>query len=115
MTLVGYQARASDGTVIGEIAGAGPNGMRIHKIPGLSDGTRYLPAEMIARVDEPTRGVLLVTGIGLEQVLHAPPSPDDFTGAWYSGPRWRAELLRYYRLFGSQGRTNGSLLRPNHK
>ena len=31
MKLVGYQARASDGTVIGEIAGAGPNGMRIHK------------------------------------------------------------------------------------
>jgi hypothetical protein len=113
MKLVGYQARASDGTVIGEIERAGPNGIRIHKIPGLSGSTRHLPADVIARVDERTRAVLLVSEIGLEQVLHAPP--DDFTGAWYNGPRWRSELLHYYRLFGPQGRTNGRSVRPGHK
>jgi hypothetical protein len=113
MKLVGYEARASDGTVMGEIESVDPNGMRIHRIPGLSGGTRYLPAEVIARVDEPTRGVLLVSGIGLEHVLNAPP--DDFTGAWYNGPRWRAELLRYYRLFGRLGRTNGRPPRPDQQ
>lgn len=105
MRVVGYEARASDGaTVIGEIEGVRPKGVRLHKIPGLPGYTRYLPAEAIARIEEPSTTVFLVEGIGLEQVLDAPPPPDASLGGWHRSADWWAELLGYYGLVDSKER-----------
>jgi len=104
ISLVGDQARASDGaTVLGEIEGVRPNGVRIHKIPGHSG---YLPPEAIARIEEPTNTVFLVVGVGLEQVLDAPPPPDESPEGWHKSADWWADLLGHYGLFDSEGRGN---------
>ena len=116
ISLVGYQARASDGaTVVGEIEGVRPNGVRIHKIPGHSGHAGYLPAEAIARVEEPTNTVFLVVGVGLEQVLDAPPPPDESPEGWHKSADWWADLLGHYGLFDSEGRGNEPFLHADQK
>ena len=116
ISLVGYQARTADGaTVVGEIEGVRPNGVRIHKIPGHSGHAGYLPAEAIARIDEPTNTVFLVEGIGPEQVLDAPPPPDESPEGWHKSADWWADLLGHYGLFDSEGRGNEPFLHADQK
>ncbi len=116
ISLVGYQTRASDGaTVIGEIEGVRPKGVRIHKIPGHSGHAGYLPAEAIARIDKATNSVFLVEGIGREQVLDAPPPPDESPEGWHKSADWWADLLGHYGLFDSEGRGSEPFLHPDQK
>ena len=116
ISLVGYQARTADGaTVVGEIEGVRPNGVRIHKIPGHPGHAGYLPAEAIARIDEPTNTVFLVEGIGPEQVLDAPPPPDESPEGWHKSADWWADLLGHYGLFDSEGRGNEPFLHADQK
>jgi hypothetical protein len=114
--LVGYQARASDGaTVVGEIEGVRPKGVRIHKIPGHPGHAGYLPAEAIARIHAPTNTVFLGEGIGPEQVLDAPPPPDESPAGWHKSADWWADLLGHYGLFDSEGRGSEPFLHADQK
>jgi hypothetical protein len=114
--LVGYQARTHDGTtVVGEIEGVRPKGVRIHKIPGHPGHAGYLPAEAIARSHEPTNTVYLVEGIGPEQVLDAPPPPGESPEGWHKSADWWADLLGHYGLFDSEGRGNEPLLHADQQ
>jgi hypothetical protein len=114
--LVGYQARTLDGaTVVGEIEGVRPAGVRIHKIPGHPGHAGYLPAEAIARIHEPTNTVFLVAGIGPEQVLDAPPPPDESPEGWHKSADWWADLLGHYGLFDSEGRGSEPFLHADQK
>jgi hypothetical protein len=114
--LVGYQARTLDGTtVVGEVEGVRPKGVRIHKIPGHPGHAGYLPAEAIARIDEPVNTVFLVEGIGPEQVLDAPPPPDESPEGWHKSADWWADLLGHYGLFDSEGRGNEPFLHADQK
>ena len=114
--LVGYQARTFDAaTVVGEMEGVRPNGVRIHKIPGHPGHAGYLPAEAIARVDEPTNSVFLVAGVGREQVLDAPPPPDESPEGWHKSADWWADLLGHYGLFDSEGRGSEPFLHADQK
>ena len=114
--LVGYQARTLDGaTVVGEIEGVRPKGVRIHKIPGHPGHAGYLPAEAIARIEEPTNTVFLVEGIGPEQVLDAPPPPDESPEGWHKSADWWADLLGHYGLFDSEGRGSEPFLHADQK
>lgn len=116
MKWVGYQARTSDGaTVVGEIEGARPEGVRIHKIPGHAGHTGYLPASAIAGIEGSTNTVFLVSGVGLEQVLDAPPPPDESPDGWHKSADWWADLLGHYGLFDSEGRGNEPLLHADQK
>ena len=114
--LVGYQTRIHDGTtVVGEIEGVRPKGVRIHKIPGHPGHAGYLPAEAIARIHEATNTVFLVEGIGPEQVLDAPPPPDESPEGWHKSADWWADLLGHYGLFDSEGRGSEPFLHPDQK
>ena len=113
---MGYQARTLDGTtVVGEVEGVRPTGVRIHKIPGHPGHAGYLPAEAIARIDEPTNTVFLVEGIGPEQVLDAPPPPDESPEGWHKSADWWADLLGHYGLFDSEGRGSEPFLHADQK
>ena len=114
--LVGYQVRTSDGTtVIGEIEGVRPNGVRIHRIPGHAGHAGYLPASAIERIEEPTNTVVLVAGVDLGRVLDAPPPPDESPDGWHKSPDWWADLLGHYGLFDSEGRGSEPFLHPDQK
>jgi hypothetical protein len=114
--LVGYQARTIDGTtVVGEVEGVRPKGVRIHKIPGHPGHAGYLPAEAIARIDEPVNSIFLVGGIGREQVLDAPPPPDESPQGWHKSADWWADLLGHYGLFDSEGHGSEPFLHPDQK
>ena len=116
MRLVGFQARESDGsTVVGEIEGVRPHGVRIHKIPGHPGHAGYLPAEAIARVEESTNTVVLAARVGLRQVLDAPPPPDQSPDGWHKSNDWWADLLGHYGLFASEGRGSEPFLHPDQK
>lgn len=114
--MVGYQARAADGaTVIGEIEGIRPHGVRVHKIPGHAGHAGYLPAAAIARVEDSTNTAFLVAGIGVDQVLDAPPPPDESPDGWHKSEDWWADLLGHYGLFDSEGHGNEPFLHPDQK
>jgi hypothetical protein len=114
--MVGYQARAEGGaTVIGEIEGVRPNGVRIHKIPGHAGHAGYLPAAAIARIEDSTNTVLVVPGIGIDQVVDAPPPPDESPDGWHKSDDWWADLLGHYGLFDSEGHGNEPFLHPDQK
>ena len=114
--LVGYQTRSNDGmAIIGEIEGVRPNGVRVHKIPGHSGHVGYLPAEAIARIDESTNTVFLIDGVGLDQVLDAPPPPDQGLDDWHKSADWWADLLGHYGLFDSEGQGNEPLLHADQR
>src|SRR5687768_1523969 len=105
LKLVGYQVRTSGGaTVVGEIEGVRPNGVRVHKIPDHPGHAGYLPMEAVATIDDATNTVLLVEGIARDQVLDAPPPPDERADGWRKSDDWWADLLGHYGLFESEGR-----------
>ena len=114
--LVGYQAREADGrTVIGEIQGVRPNGVRIHKIPGHARHAGYLPAEAIERVERTTDTIVLRPGIGLAEVLDAPPPPDESPDGWHMSRDWWADLIGHYGLYDAEGRGSEPFLHPDQK
>jgi hypothetical protein len=111
--MVGYQARAEGGaTVIGEIEGVRPNGVRIHKIPGHARHAGYLPAAAIARIEDSTNTVFVVAGVGIAQVVDAPPPPDESPDGWHKSDDWWADLLGHYGLFDSAGMRSEPFLHP---
>jgi hypothetical protein len=114
--IVGYQARDADGSaVIGEVEGVRPRGVRIHKIPGHARRHGYVPGEMIGRIDDATNTVFLAPGIGVDQVVDAPPPPDESTEGWHKSNEWWADLLGHYGLFSSEGRKSEPFLHPDQK
>lgn len=114
--VVGYQARDATGsTVIGEVEGVRPRGVRIHKIPGHPRRHGYLPGEMIDRVDDATNTVFLAAGIGVDQVVDAPPPPDESAEGWHKSTEWWADLLGHYGLFASEGRKSEPYLHPDQR
>ena len=114
--LVGYQVREADGrTVVGEVEGVRPSGIRIHKIPGHPRRAGHLPAEAIADVERATNTIRLREGIRLAAVLDAPEPPDGSREGWHlSGDRW-ADLLGHYGLFDAEGRGDEPFLHPDQK
>jgi hypothetical protein len=116
MATVGYQVRTADGAVvIGEVEGVRPGGIRIHKIPGHGRHAGYVPDEMITAVDSSTNTVVLVPGIGIDQVVDAPPPPDASPDGWHKSNDWWADLLGHYGLFASEGRGNEPFLHADQK
>jgi hypothetical protein len=116
LKLVGYQVRTSGGaTVVGEIEGVRPNGVRVHKIPDHPRRAGYLPAEAMATIDDATNTVLLVEGIDRAQVVDAPPPPDEAPDGWRKSDDWWADLLGHYGLFESEGRGSEPFLHADQK
>lgn len=116
MRMVGYQVRAADGaTVIGEIEGIRPNGVRVHKIPGHPRHAGYLPAAAIARIEDSTNTAFLTAGIGVDCVLDAPPPPGESPDGWRKSEDWWADLLGHHGLFESEGRGNEPFLHPDQR
>lgn len=113
--LVGYQVRASDGTVVGEIEGVRTTGIRIHKIPGHRGHAGYLPSVAIARVEHSTNTVVLRPGIAAERIVDAPPPPDQSPDGWHKSAEWWSDLLGHYGLFESEGRASEPLLHPDQR
>lgn len=114
--LVGYQVRTSGGTtVVGEIEGVRPDGVRVHKIPAHPRHAGYLPAEAIATIDDATNTVLLVEGIDRDQVIDAPPPPGERPDGWRKSDDWWADLLGHYGLFDSEGRSSEPFLHADQK
>lgn len=116
IALVGYQARTADGaTVVGEIEGVRPHGVRIHKIPGHHGHAGYLPEAAIRLIHRPTNTVFLMPGIGVDQVVDAPPPPDESPDGWHKSSDWWADLLGHYGLFESEGRTSEPFLHADQR
>ena len=116
MATVGYQVRTADGAVvIGEVEGVRPEGIRIHKIPGHARHAGYLPDGMVTSVDASTNTVLVASGIGVDEVVDAPPPPDASPDGWHMSPDWWADLLGHYGLFASEGRGNEPFLHADQK
>jgi hypothetical protein len=113
--LVGYQVREADGNVIGEIEGVRPAGVRVHKITGHPGRAGYLPRGAFANVDAATNTVFLCTGLTIEDVLDAPPPPDETPDGWHKSDDWWADLLGHYGLFESEGRTSEPFLHPDQR
>jgi hypothetical protein len=114
--VVGYQVRAADGrTVVGDVEGVRPQGVRVHKIPRHPSHHGYLPAEAIARIDGATNTIILTSGVGIDEVLDAPPPPDESPDGWHKSSDWWADLLGHYGLFDSEGRGNEPYLHPDQK
>lgn len=114
--VVGYQVRSADGSaVIGEIEGVRPRGIRIHKLTGHPHRAGYVPEEMIGTVEASTNTVLLAPGIGVEQVVEAPPPPDESPDGWHMSNEWWADLLGHYGLFAPEGRTSEPYLHADQK
>jgi H+/Cl- antiporter ClcA len=114
--VVGYQAReAGGGTVVGEVQGVRPRGVRIHKIPGHPRHHGYLPAEAIARIERSTNTLFLTPGIGVAQVLDAPPPPDERPDGWHASDDWWADLLGHYGLYDSEGKGSEPFLHADQK
>lgn len=114
--VVGYQAReAGGGTVVGEVQGVRPRGVRIHKIPGHPRHHGYLPAEAIARIDRSTNTLFLTPGIGVAEVLDAPPPPDERPDGWHASDDWWADLLGHYGLYDSEGKGSEPFLHADQK
>lgn len=114
--MVGYQVREADGrTVVGEVEGVRPSGLRIHKIPHHRRETGYLPAEAIATVDRATNTIGLVDGIALAAILEAPDPPDGSSEGWHLSGDWWADLLGHYGLFDPEGRGSEPFLHPDQK
>ena len=116
ITVVGYQVRSTDGAaVIGEVEGVRPHGIRIHNLPGHRGRAGYLPDEMVGRVNRPANTLFLVAGIGVEQVVNAPPPPDESPDGWHKSTDWWADLLGHYGLFASEGRGSEPFLHPDQR
>jgi len=114
--LVGYQVREADGrTVIGEVDGVRPSGIRVHKIPRHRRREGYLPAQAIAAVDRATNTIRLREGIRLDAVLEAPEPPDGSREGWHLSGDWWADLLGHYGLFDAEGRGSEPFLHPDQK
>ena len=114
--LVGYQVREADGrTVVGDVEGVRPSGIRIHKIPGHLRRAGYLPAEAIAHVDRATNTIRLRDGIRLAEIMDAPAPPDDRPEGWHLSGDWWADLLGHYGLFAAEGRGSEPFLHPDQK
>jgi hypothetical protein len=113
---VGYQVRTRDGSsVVGEVEGVRPRGVRVHKIRGHRGHHGYLPAELIARVDEATDTIFLVEGVTIDKVVDAPPPPDESPDGWHKSDEWWADLLGHYGLYESEGRGSEPFLHPDQK
>jgi hypothetical protein len=114
--VVGYQVRTRAGSsIVGEVEGVRPHGVRVHKIPGHHGHHGYLPAELIDRVDEATDTIFLAEGVTIEKVLDAPPPPDESADGWHKSNEWWADLLGHYGLYESEGRGSEPFLHPNQK
>ena len=114
--LVGYQVREADGrTVVGEVDGIRPSGLRIHKIPRHRGRVGYLPAEAIATVDRATNTIRLRDGIRLAAILDAPAPPHEGREDWHLSGDWWADLLGHYGLFDAEGRGSEPFLHPDQK
>ena len=114
--VVGYQVRSADGSsVIGEIEGVRPRGIRVHKLTGHPRQAGYVPQEMIEGVEASTNTVFLAAGIGVEQVTGAPPPPDESPDGWHKSSDWWADLLGHYGLFVSEGRKSEPYLHADQK
>ena|SRR6478672_2960692 len=114
--IVGYEAREADGrTVVGEVEGVRPRGVRIHKIPGQPGRHGYLPAEAIERIDTATDVLVLRSGITGEGVAGAPHPPDESPDGWHMSDDWWADLLGHFGLFSPEGRGDGPYLHTGRK
>ncbi len=114
--MVGYQVREADGrTVVGEVDGVRPSGIRVHKIPHHRGRAGYLPAEAIATVDRATNTIRLGDGIRLAAILDAPDPPDPSREGWHLSGDWWADLLGHYGLFDAEGRGSEPFLHPDQK
>ena len=114
--LVGYQVREADGrTVMGEVEGVRPSGIRIHKIPGHPRRAGHLPAEAIADVERATDTIRLRDGIRLAAILDAPEPPAGDHEGWHMSGDWWADLLGHYGLFDAEGRGDEPFLHPDQK
>lgn len=114
--LVGYQVREADGrTVVGEVDGVRPSGIRVHKIPHNRGRVGHLPAAAIATVDRATNTIRLVDGIRLAAILDAPEPPDTSREGWHLSGDWWADLLGHYGLFDAEGRGSEPFLHPDQK
>jgi hypothetical protein len=114
--LVGYQVREADGrTVVGEVEGVRPSGIRIHKIPGHPRRAGHLPAEALAGVDRATDTVRLREGIRLSEIIDAPDPPPGDPEGWRMSGDWWADLLGHYGLFDAEGRGAEPFLHPDQK
>jgi hypothetical protein len=113
MKLVGYQVRTADGArAVGEVEGVRPHGVRLHRIPGHRGHHGYLPVEALERIDAATNTIVLRSGIGLEEIVDAPPPPGDDPDGWHKSSEWWADLLGHYGLFESEGRGSEPFLHP---
>ena len=116
MATVGYQVRTADGAVvIGEVEGVRPEGVRIHKIPGHAGHAGYLPDAMVSSVDASTNTILVAPGIGIAEVVDAPPPPDESPDGWHTSSEWWADLLGHYGLFAPEGRGSEPFLHADQK
>lgn len=113
--LVGYQVRAADDTVIGEIEGVRPAGVRVHKVPGHPSHVGYLPGAAFARIDGATNTVFLHPGPSIDRILDAPPPPEETRDGWHKSTEWWANLLGHYGLFESEGRKSEPILHPDQR
>lgn len=112
----GFQVRTTDGgAVVGEVQGVRPHGVRIHKIPGHAGHAGYLPVEAIERIEPATDEIVLRPGIGVAEVVDAPPPPDESPDGWHLSADWWADLLGHYGLFDPAGRGNEPYLHPDQK
>ena len=114
--VVGYQTRAADGTtVVGEVQGVRPRGIRIHKIPGHPRHHGYVPAEAVDRIEPNTNTVFLVPGVGLTEIVDAPVPPDESPDGWHGRGDWWADLLGHYGLSDPEGKGSGPFLHADRK
>lgn len=115
LRVVGYLVRQSDGTVVGEVEGIRPTGIRVHKIPGHARHAGYVPTAALAGIDHLTNTVNLAPGITLGRIVDAPPPPDQAPDGWHKSADWWADLLGHYGLFESEGRGSEPFLHPDQR
>lgn len=114
--LVGYQAREADGeTVIGEVEGVRPRGVRVHGIAGRPRRHGYVPAEAIDRIDRATNVIVMRPGITGDSVAGSPPPPDESPDGWHLSDDWWADLLGHYGLYDAEGKGDGPYLHAGRR
>jgi hypothetical protein len=105
--------RTADGArAVGEVEGVRPNGVRLHRLVGHPGHHGYLPVEALERIDAATNTIFLRTGIGVEEIVDAPPPPGEEADGWRKSPEWWADLLGHYGLYESEGRGSEPFLHP---
>lgn len=109
LRLVDLSVRAADGTLIGEVEGVRPLGVRLHRIPGHPRRAGYLPGAAFAQTDEITKTLFLRPRLSIERILDAPLPPEDTRGRWRRSADWWAELANHSGPCGPAGPNDGAL------